>query len=623
MKDLLRLVKYVRPYWTRVAAAIVSALLISACFLALLALVQPILDEVLPKNVAAPQATGGKIQLVDRARDLIGAGAAHSDLLKRWSDALHSGTRGTTILVAALIVVIFVFKGIFTYLTAYLTRWTGLQAVRDLRVDLYARIQRQSLAFFSDNSTGHLISRIMGDVSRMQRTVSGDLAEVFRLGAVVIGQAAWLFFLNWRLAGFCLVLLPIIVAPVGRIGRRLKEASRGSMQKMGDAALIMKEGIAGARIVQAFGMEQFEIARFSRALDRMQRAEKRGARLLSISGPIMEMLGALGAAILFVWAGSRIAAGKLTAGEFGTFVAALFVIFASIRNLVKINNDLQQSMAAARRVFEMMDLPVQVKDAPGAPDLPGFERDIEYRHVAFAYGRNPVLEDVELSVKRGQMVAIVGSSGAGKSTLVNLLPRFYDVTGGALLIDGHDVRGVSLASLRRLIGLVTQEVILFDDTVRNNIAYGRSDIPFDKVVAAARAAHADGFVAALPQGYDTPLGESGHRLSQGQRQRLSIARALLKDPPILILDEATSSLDSESEAEVQAALENLMLNRTVFVIAHRLSTVRRADVILVLDRGRIVERGPHADLLARSGVYARLHHLQFRDETPGPRASVL
>jgi subfamily B ATP-binding cassette protein MsbA len=623
VKDLLRLVHYVKPYWHRVAAAIVSAFLISVCFLLLLALMGSILDEVVPQNDFFPQVAGGRTHLLDKARGLLSAGAAHSEILKRWSDALHAGTRGTMVLVAALIVVIFLFKGIFTYLTQYLTRWTGLQAVRDLRVDLYARIQRQSLQFFSDNSTGHLISRIMGDVSRMQRTVSGDLADVFRLGAIVIGQAAWLFFLNPKLAAFCLVLLPIVVAPVAWIGRRLKDASRGSMQKMGDVALIMKEGIAGARIVQAFGMESFEIDRFSKALNRMQRAEKRGARLMSLSGPIMELLGAIGGAVLLAWAASRIAAGKLTVSEFGTFVTALFIVFSSIRNLVKINNDLQQSMAAARRVFEMMDLPVQVTDAPGAPDLPGFERDIVFRHVAFAYGRSPVLEDVDLAVRRGEMVAIVGSSGAGKSTLVNLLPRFYDVTGGALLIDGRDVREVSLLSLRRLIGIVTQEVILFDDTVRNNIAYGRFDIPFEKVVEAAKAAHAHGFIEALPQGYDTPLGESGHRLSQGQRQRLSIARALLKNPPILILDEATSSLDSESEAEVQAALENLMLHRTVFVIAHRLSTVRRADAILVLDQGRIVERGTHADLLARSGVYARLHHLQFRDETPGPRVSVL
>ena len=597
MKDLLRLVQYVRPYWHRMAAAIFSAVMISVCFLALLGLVQPILDEVLPKSIATPTATAGKFHLLEQVRSFIDAGAPRSELLARWSAALHDGSRGTTILVAVLIVFIFLLKGVFTYLTAYFTRWTGLQAVRDLRADLYSRIQRQSLAFFSEHSTGHLISRILGDVGRLQRTVAGDLAEVFRLCAIVLGQAIGLFYLNWRLAGFCLVLLPILVAPVARIGRRLKEASRGSMQKSGDAALIMKEGLAGARIVQAFGMEDFEVGRFVRALDRVQRAEKRAARLQSITAPVMETLGALGA-------------------------AALFVIFAGIRNLVKINNDLQQAMAAAQRVFEIMDQASLVTERPGAAGLPPFRDRIEYRGVSFSYGRSPVLEHLDLTVKRGEMVALVGSSGAGKSTLVNLLPRFYDVTGGGLLIDGVDVRDVTLASLRGQIGLVTQEVLLFDDTVRNNIAYGRSDIPMERVIEAARAANAHAFIEALPQGYDTPLGESGHRLSQGQRQRLSIARALLKNSPILILDEATSSLDSESEHEVQAALENLMQGRTVFVIAHRLSTVRRADAILVLDHGRIVERGAHAELLARAGAYARLHHMQFRDD-PSPRASVL
>jgi subfamily B ATP-binding cassette protein MsbA len=621
MKDLLRLAHYVKPYWRRVAGAIVAALMISACWLALLGLVQPILDEVLPKTSASPTATQGKFHLLDQARGVIDAGAARFPLLARWSEAIHGGARGTTILVGVLVVVIFLCKGVFTYLTAYLTRWTGLQAVRDLRRDLYARIQRQSLAFFSENSTGHLISRIMGDVGRLQRTVSGDLAEVFRLVAMVIGQAAYLFYLNWKLAAFCLVLLPIIVAPVARIAKRLKEASRSGMQKMGDAALIMKEGLAGARIVQAFGMEEFETVRFVRALDRVQRAEKRAARLVSISGPVMEIVGAFGGAALFVWAGYRISAGKLSAGEFGTFVTSLFLIFTSIRNLVKINNDLQGAMAASHRVFEIMDQASQVVEKPGARDLPPFSGEIEYRGVSFSYGRTPVLEGLDLKVRRGEVVAIVGSSGAGKSTLVNLLPRFYDVTAGSLLIDGTDVRDVTLASLRGQFGLVTQEVILFDDTVRNNIAYGRSDIPIERVIEAARAANAHPFIEALPQGYDTPLGESGHRLSQGQRQRLSIARALLKNSPILILDEATSSLDSESEAEVQAALENLMQGRTVFVIAHRLSTVRRADAIVVLDHGRIVERGAHAELLARAGVYARLHHLQFRDDA-GPRLIV-
>jgi len=333
-------------------------------------------------------------------------------------------------------------------------------------------------------------------------------------------------------------------------------------------------------------------------------------------------VAALGAAVLFTYAAHRIAAGKLSAGEFATFVAALFMIFASIRILVKINNDLQQSLAAARRVFEMIDQPHQVVEKPDAPDLPPFHDRIEFRGVSFAYGKKPVLQDVDLTVRRGQLIALVGGSGAGKSTLVNLLPRFYDVTAGALFVDGQDVRDVTLASLRQSIGLVTQEVILFDGTVRNNIAYGRGDVPFERVMAAARAAHAHGFIEDLPQGYDSPLGESAHRLSQGQRQRLSIARALLKDSPILILDEATSSLDSESESEVQAALENLMQGRTVFVIAHRLSTVRRADVIIVLDSGRIVERGTHADLMGARGLYARLHDLQFRDDKPATRASV-
>jgi subfamily B ATP-binding cassette protein MsbA len=620
---MLRLVGYVRPYWRRLAAAVLSALLISGCYLALLGLLQPIVDEVLPRTAAAPTATAGKFHLLDQVRRMIGAGAGSSPVLARWSDVIQGGARGTAVLVAVLVVLLFVLKGIFTYVTDYLTRWTGLQAVRDLRADLYARIQDQSLSFFSEHSTGHLLSRIMGDVGRLQRMVSGDLAEVLRLGAVVIGYVSGLFYLNWRLAGFCLVLLPLIVYPVAWIGGRLKEASRRSMQKMGDASLIMKEGIAGTRIVQAFGMQRFEVDRFTEALNRVQRAEKKAARLLSIMGPVMELVAAVGGAVLFAYAASRIAAGKLSAGEFVTFVAALFVTFQSLRNLVKINNELQQSMAAARRVFEIMDLPPAVVERPGAADLAPFRDRIEFRAVEFSYGRSPVLQGIDLTVARGQVVALVGSSGAGKSTLVNLLPRFYDVTGGALLIDGQDVRDVTLASLRRTIGLVTQEIILFDGTVRANIAYGRADIPIDRVQAAARAAHADAFIEALPQGYETPLGEAGHRLSQGQRQRLSIARAILKDSPILILDEATSSLDSESEREVQAALENLMQGRTVFVIAHRLSTIRRADLILVLDRGRIAERGAHSDLLARSGLYARLHELQFRDDPPGPRASIL
>jgi subfamily B ATP-binding cassette protein MsbA len=611
MKDLLRLLRYVRPYIGRILVAAVSAIFLSGTFLGIFSLIQPITDG-MSKGDTKAVATAGKFQLFEQIKQLA-----------PFATWVQESSAGTVILAVCAVVALFFVKGFFQYLTAYFTRWAGLQAIRDLRIDLYAQMQNQSLAFFSLHPTGGLISRVLNDVGRLQRTVSGDLAEVMKLGAIIAGQAAWIFYLNWRLATFSLVLIPLLVYPVARFGRRLKETSHRSMKNMGEATIIMKEGLSGTRVVQAFGMERFEIGRFTSALQRVQRAEKKAARLLSVAPPVMDMIGAVCGGILLTYAAHRIAAGKLTLGELATIITVLFMIWASIKNLVRISNTVAQASAAAQRVFEILDRPQEVIDRPGAVELPPFNDRIELSDVGFGYGDRLVLSHVDVMVPKGQVVALVGSSGVGKSSLVNLLPRFYDVTSGAVMIDGRDVRDVTLASLRRQIGLVTQEVILFDDTVRNNIAYGSAEVSMERIVAAARAAHAHGFIEKLPSGYETPLGEAGHRLSLGQRQRLSIARAILKGSPILILDEATSSLDSESEAEVQRALHNLMEGRTVFVIAHRLSTVRRADVILVMESGRIIDRGTHVELLARPGVYARLHALQFRGENGPPEASVL
>ncbi|HEU5181278.1 MAG TPA: ABC transporter ATP-binding protein, partial [Candidatus Polarisedimenticolia bacterium] len=517
--------------------------------------------------------------------------------------------------IAVLIPILYLIKGTLTYLSAYYVRAVGLQAILDLRRDLYDRIQRQSAAFFSLNPTGLLISRLTSDIARMQRTVSGDLADVFRLTFIILGQIVWVFYLYPKLSAVCLIALPLILFPIVRFGRRLKVTSRTSQEKMADVTNILKETITNQRIVKGFVMEEYEVGRFSDALRKVQRQELRGARLVSLSPPIMEMVGALVAAMLVGYAGYQISRGAVNPGEFASFLVSLFWLYASVRNLAKINNDLQQSMAATRRVFEMMDLDLSVRDKTDAVLLPPFRDRIEFREVAFRYQAKPVLEGVDLEVLRGQMIALVGGSGSGKTTLLNLLPRFYDVTSGSVTIDGVDVREVTLASLRAQIALVTQEILLFDDTVRHNIAYGRPDVPLSQVEAAARAAYAHDFILRLPKGYDTPLGEAGHLLSVGERQRISIARALLKDAPILILDEATSALDAESEAMVQKALNNLMQGRTTFVIAHRLSTVRNADRIAVLEGGRIVEQGSHETLLQRQGAYARLYELQFREGT--------
>jgi subfamily B ATP-binding cassette protein MsbA len=489
----------------------------------------------------------------------------------------------------------------------------------------------QSAGFFARRSTGQLLSRITNDVGQVQHVVAETIGDLLQESLALVGYGVLLFYYDARLALVCITAAPIVVYPLAQLGRRLRKTSRRSQEALEHLSHVAAESFSGHRIVKAFGAEAREASRFASASSQLYRTSMTVTSIVSILPPLMELLGGFAIAGALYYGSREIAAGRLTTGEFTAFIAALLLMYGPVKKLSRVNASLQQAIAAAERVFEVLDRHTEVIEKPGAAPLPPFRRVLEFDEVVFTYddghGR-PILRGVSFTAQAGQMIAIVGRSGAGKTTLVNLIPRFYDVTSGAIRIDGTDVRDVALASLRAQVGIVTQETVLFDDTIARNIAYGRPDATRDAIEAAARAAHAHEFIQGLPEGYETPIGERGQRLSGGQRQRLAIARALLKDSPLLILDEATSSLDTESEHLVQEALVNLMKNRTSLVIAHRLSTIRRADAILVMDRGRIVEVGRHDDLLARSGsLYGRLNELQLLEgrkagDKPSPQAAM-
>ncbi len=506
---------------------------------------------------------------------------------------------------------IFLLKGIFYYIYSYLLEWVGHSVIRELRGNMYLHIQSLPLSYFGKTTTGELVSRILSDVVLIQYGVSSALVGVLKDFFLVIGLLGVVFYQNWQLALISMIILPLAVIPIVHFGRKYRKLSTRSQQEVAAVSAKLHETITGNKIIKAFCKEQFEHRRFSEIINRLFGISMRDVQARSLSHPIMELLGGLGIAGIIWYGGRQVLLGQATPGTFFSFLTALIMIYEPMKRVSGVNNAVQQGMAGAVRVFALLDQPLETTGESGKPELAPIRRDIRIQNVSFSYDDGQeVLHGVNLVIPKGQVIALVGPSGSGKSTLANLIPRFFELPTGKILIDGTDIRDVSLFSLRQQIAVVTQHTILFNDTVRHNIAYGDPDCPEEKIIAAARAAHALEFIDQLPQGMDTMIGESGLKLSGGQRQRISIARALLKDAPILILDEATSALDTESEREVQKALENLMQDRTTLVIAHRLSTIKKADRIIVMQAGRIVEEGTNEQLLDRQGLYSTLHCMQ-------------
>ena len=517
-------------------------------------------------------------------------------------------------LVGGAILATFTIKGIANYIQATLMSHVGLKIIADNQNRLYAHLAHMDLTFFHNNPTGRLLSRFTIDISAMRAAVSNVLTSLGKDLLSLIGLIAVMFIQDWQLAAASFVVFPIAVYPIVRLGRRTRQVTANTQEETGLLTTLLEQTFQGIRVVKSYGMENYEKNRIALIIERIYQLSFKAARVRALSSPIMETLGGIAISIVVIYGGYRVIEQQTDPGSFFSFITALLLAYEPMKRLANLNASLQEGLAGAERLFSVLDIEPEIREPENAKDLTVTQGAIELRNVSFSYTPgHGALSDVSLNVPAGQTVALVGPSGAGKSTILNLIPRFYDIDQGSVTIDGTDIREATLGSLHAQIALVSQEIMLFDDTVRANIAYGRAGASEEDIIAAAQNAAAHDFITKLPNGYDTIVGEQGVKLSGGQRQRLAIARAMLKNAPILLLDEATSSLDSESERQIQAALQELMQGRTSLVIAHRLSTVMDADIIYVIDKGRIVEHGNHDDLLLQSGVYARLYEMQFFD----------
>ena len=593
MGEIRNLFPFTRPYLPLLALALVLLTISGALEALIVLLLEPVI------NLWSGAGTT-RISQFDFLRNLL-------DFLP----SLLGLDQGNELVGIALLLVLFsLIKGLSLYLSEYLMVYSGQKVVAQLRKTLFAGLLDHSLSFYTRHSTGHLMARIVSDTERLQEAVSKQLADGFRQLILLVTFLTVVFVIDWKLSLFSLAVLPVVLWLTVKMGKRVHRLTWDGQQRVADLSHSLQEAIAGQRIVKAFGMESYERERFRGLADRLVSINLKNTRVTALSSPLMEFIGYLVFAPFLLYINWQIASG-VSLGAFVAFVVALFKLYEPLRKLSRMHLHFQQAFACASRIFELLQLPPEIQDRPGAADLAPFRRELRFQDVNFSFGEDvPVLTSINLTIRRGEIVAVVGKSGAGKSTLASLILRFYDVTEGRVTIDGSDLREVTQASVRRQIALVSQDTFLFNDTVRNNIAYGRKNCRFDRLLEASRAANCHDFIEGFPQGYDTVIGERGHRLSGGQRQRIAIARAVLKGAPILILDEATSALDGASEKLVQEALNRLMSHCTTLVIAHRLSTVRRANRIIVLDGGRIVEQGVHAKLMARAGIYRQLYQLQ-------------